>query len=1057
MLQVSHLSKVYKTKGGADVNALDDVSLTFPERGMVFLLGKSGSGKSTLLNVCGGLDVPSGGEIIVKGRSSKDFTQSDFDSYRNTFIGFIFQEYNILNEFSVEDNIALALELQGKPKDREAINALLSDVDLLGYAKRKPNTLSGGQKQRIAIARALIKAPEIIMADEPTGALDSATGKQVFDTLKKLSKNKLIIVVSHDRDFAEQYGDRIIELKDGRVISDITKTHEEKKELTSNMSAIGDVLCIKGGSRLSDSELAELRSFLEKSENDVIVAAGRRDVENFKTVSRITDDGQKEVFRDTDENKLERRQYSSEESKFIRSKLPIRHAMKIGASSLKTKPFRLFFTVLLCTAAFILFGLLSTMTFYDSDATFRETLMTSNVDMMRITKSYSVKRDEYHNGELEWSMDASEYGKFNDDEVKALAEIYGDGSFGGISYSTSFSTKSSSKYWQNYIYYMAYLPTENILRDNLVSGSKYPKNNDEILISSYIADVIINCKLLDYETGEGIEFDEYSDIIGTTLNMNNTEYKVTGIFNTPALDSKYDALKDSSNINNIGSLEYNLRSELQDGIHGCIFVTEEKLRDTADNYGYYSSWMSNEFEYHNLSVAEPGYVGENEESDIPEHSNAYYAAWSALKSNSIFLNSSKTALASGEALVSSSYYARLMNAYISEEIDKKREAYYEARNSTEYATLHDTFVWGKDLSDDDELVTMYNNWFYDSSIPVSGDAYYDEYLEWRQNVYYVIAPKAAAIEDLEELRRMSESLSNNSYSVYDEENDVYEYYTLSESMRTEYVNALADYQENKGIELSLRSKLYNSNTSKSYGAEREHEIVGVFTSADSQYKVCFADSDFETYWENQKEHIPYYTTVSTIYKEPEGAVYNSVFVSYDRSPAATNKLLSIYSNKDFDENGVRLELNGSIISGFVTVDTMVETLSQVFLYVGLGTALFAALLLSNFISVSISNKKREIGILRAVGARSFDVFKIFFSESFIITAICIALSSVGSILLCGALNASIVDAIGAAIFVFGILSLVVLIGVALLTAVVATFLPVWNAAKKKPVESIRAL
>ena len=152
MLKVSHLTKVYKSKGG-EVRALDDVSIEFPERGMVFLLGKSGSGKSTLLNVCGGLDSPTSGEIVVKGRSSRDFSQSDFDSYRNTFIGFVFQEYNILNEFTVEDNIALALELQGKPKDREAVTAILRQVDLEGFAGRRPNTLSGGQKQRIAIAR----------------------------------------------------------------------------------------------------------------------------------------------------------------------------------------------------------------------------------------------------------------------------------------------------------------------------------------------------------------------------------------------------------------------------------------------------------------------------------------------------------------------------------------------------------------------------------------------------------------------------------------------------------------------------------------------------------------------------------------------------------------------------------------------------------------------------------------------------------------------------------------------------------------------------------------
>ena len=127
------------------VRALDDVSLKFPKKGLVFILGKSGSGKSTLLNMLGGLDKLDSGEIIIKGKSSKDFKQADFDSYRNTYLGFIFQEYNILNEFSVGANIGLALKLQGKKATKEAINDILSQVDMLEYAQRKPNLLSGGQ------------------------------------------------------------------------------------------------------------------------------------------------------------------------------------------------------------------------------------------------------------------------------------------------------------------------------------------------------------------------------------------------------------------------------------------------------------------------------------------------------------------------------------------------------------------------------------------------------------------------------------------------------------------------------------------------------------------------------------------------------------------------------------------------------------------------------------------------------------------------------------------------------------------------------------------------
>ncbi len=160
MLSVKHIVKSYKIKDGKEVKALDGVSIDFPERGMVFILGKSGSGKSTLLNVIGGLDIPDEGELIIKGKSSKDFSPADFDGYRNTYIGFVFQEYNILDEFNVGQNIALALQLQGKKYDKEAVEKILKQVELTGFETRNPQTLSGGQKQRVAIARALVKNPE---------------------------------------------------------------------------------------------------------------------------------------------------------------------------------------------------------------------------------------------------------------------------------------------------------------------------------------------------------------------------------------------------------------------------------------------------------------------------------------------------------------------------------------------------------------------------------------------------------------------------------------------------------------------------------------------------------------------------------------------------------------------------------------------------------------------------------------------------------------------------------------------------------------------------------
>ena len=162
MLEAINLTKIYKPKKGVPVKALDGINLILPERGMVFILGKSGSGKSTLLNVLGGLDKYDDGEIIIKGVSSKDFNQQSFDSYRNTYVGFIFQEYNVLNEFNVGANIALALELQGKRATDEEINKILHEVDLDGYGSRKPNELSVGQLQRVAIARALVKTLKLL-------------------------------------------------------------------------------------------------------------------------------------------------------------------------------------------------------------------------------------------------------------------------------------------------------------------------------------------------------------------------------------------------------------------------------------------------------------------------------------------------------------------------------------------------------------------------------------------------------------------------------------------------------------------------------------------------------------------------------------------------------------------------------------------------------------------------------------------------------------------------------------------------------------------------------
>ncbi|MBO5889557.1 MAG: ABC transporter ATP-binding protein/permease [Clostridia bacterium] len=237
MIKLINICKTYKSKKDGMCKALKGVSLNFNDKGLYFILGRSGSGKSTLLNIVGGLDKHDNGEILFNGINFSSFNEKDLENYRNTQVGFVFQDYNLINDFNVFENINIALSLQAesdKTRTEQLIEESLKAVDLNGYQKRRINELSGGQKQRVAIARAIVKNPSIILADEPTGNLDSETSNEIFTLLKNLSKDRLIIIVSHDRESAEKYGDTIIELKDGLVDNEIEKTINSKKEETAS-------------------------------------------------------------------------------------------------------------------------------------------------------------------------------------------------------------------------------------------------------------------------------------------------------------------------------------------------------------------------------------------------------------------------------------------------------------------------------------------------------------------------------------------------------------------------------------------------------------------------------------------------------------------------------------------------------------------------------------------------------------------------------------------------------------------------------------------------------
>lgn len=236
MLSLKNIKKSYVTGDFKQV-ALGGVSLNFRENEFVAILGPSGSGKTTCLNVIGGLDKYDSGDLIINGKSTKEFKDSEWDAYRNNSIGFIFQSYNLISHLNILDNVEMGMTLSGisAAEKHKKAKEVLERVGLKEHMHKKPNQLSGGQMQRVAIARALANDPDIILADEPTGALDTKTSIQIMELIKGIAKDKLVIMVTHNPELAEKYADRIVEFRDGNVISDTNPLEEEKSNISYSL------------------------------------------------------------------------------------------------------------------------------------------------------------------------------------------------------------------------------------------------------------------------------------------------------------------------------------------------------------------------------------------------------------------------------------------------------------------------------------------------------------------------------------------------------------------------------------------------------------------------------------------------------------------------------------------------------------------------------------------------------------------------------------------------------------------------------------------------------
>ena len=297
MLELKGITKDYPS-GDTVVHALKGISVAFRDQEFVSILGQSGCGKTTLLNIIGGLDQYTRGDLIINGRSTKSYQDRDWDTYRNHSVGFVFQSYNLIPHQSVIANVEMALLLSGAPKaDRRArAEAALAQVGLAEQMHKRPNQLSGGQMQRVAIARAIVNDPEIILADEPTGALDTETSVEVMEILKRLSRDRLVIMVTHNPQLAEEYSDRIVRIRDGEVTSDSRPVDAEAESLTPEQiqeHAVADARKGKRGmSYLSAIQLSFNNLMTKKGRTFLTAFAGSIGIIGIALILSLSDGAQ---------------------------------------------------------------------------------------------------------------------------------------------------------------------------------------------------------------------------------------------------------------------------------------------------------------------------------------------------------------------------------------------------------------------------------------------------------------------------------------------------------------------------------------------------------------------------------------------------------------------------------------------------------------------------------------------------------------------------------------------------------------------------------------------
>lgn len=518
MIRIKNLCKTYANKNRFEVKALNNINLNLPNSGFVFIVGKSGSGKSTLLNMLSGLDRPTSGEIYIGEKNIFDFTNAEIDDYRATCLGFVFQDFHLLENLTVYENIKLSLSLK-QQDDEKLISSTLKQVGLDGYGERKIVELSGGECQRVAIARSLVKNPQVILADEPTGNLDSKTSVQVLKILKKISKTNLVVIVSHNLDDAYTYGDRIIELKDGAVISDKAKNDKYKNEFKIE----DGVLTLPYKKQVSKKELELLKTEIDNGK--------------IKKIKQLDDGFEKIKANSVGEVKS---------VEFKKSKLLRTETFSLAKNFFKGQKILSIVTIVLVTLLMTLFGLIQSFVMFDAKNVFNSIFDEFSGSSVALYKGVYDEYDEKLESKYMVPLSLNEEQKLIDGGYEGkIYRLYNyTFSPSGSVWKRCFYTKLSDKtnllaFYLQETYGTLVCDKDYLIKTFGVNGELQVlagdiNNTNGVIITDYMADSFLHFKKYDCET--------YNDLIGV-INSNIARGRISAIIGT-GYKQKYGKFRD---------------------------------------------------------------------------------------------------------------------------------------------------------------------------------------------------------------------------------------------------------------------------------------------------------------------------------------------------------------------------------------------------------------------------------------------------------------------------------------------------------------------------------